>query len=145
MEIQHIIEILNSDELNVKSEQAVFDSILRWIDYKPDERKKVLRKQEIIYSLLNIFYKNIVDLLQCVRLGLLTTNFFIEKVKSHPYIINNEACKPLVIDTLKYLYELDVDTYQVSLLFFLLTVFIYLCISKGFIGTKSISSTTYST
>ena len=54
-----------------------------------------------------------IDLLKCVRLGLLTTNFFIEKVKCHPYIINNEACKPLVIDTLKYLYELDVDTYQV--------------------------------
>jgi kelch-like protein 10 len=43
-------------------------------------------------------------------LGLLTTNFFIEKVKCHPYIINNEACKPLVIETLKYLYELDIDT-----------------------------------
>jgi hypothetical protein len=56
-----------------------------------------------------------IDLLQCVRLGLLTTNFFLEKVKCHPYIITNEACKPLLIDTLKYLYELDVDTYQVCL------------------------------
>ncbi|CAF4350667.1 unnamed protein product, partial [Rotaria sp. Silwood2] len=95
LHIEQIIDILNSDELNVKSEEAVFDAVIRWIDYKVDERKK-----------------NIVDLLKCVRLGLLTTNFFIEKVKCHPYIINNEACKPLVIDTLKYLYELDVDTYQ---------------------------------
>ncbi|CAF1062909.1 unnamed protein product [Rotaria sordida] len=95
LNLEQIIVILNSDELNVKSEQAVFDAVIRWIDYKVDERQK-----------------NIVDLLKCVRLGLLTTNFFIEKVKCHPYIINNEACKPLVIDTLKYLYELDVDTYQ---------------------------------
>lgn len=58
--------------------------------------------------------KNIVPLLKCVRLGLLTTNFFLEKVKSHPYIIHNELCKPLVIETLKYLYELDLDAYQVS-------------------------------
>lgn len=57
--------------------------------------------------------KFIVPLLKCVRLGLLTTNFFLEKVKSHPYIINNDLCKPLVIETLKYLYELDLDTYQV--------------------------------
>ena len=59
--------------------------------------------------------KNIVQLLQCVRLGLLTTNFFVEKVKAHRYIVNNEACKPLVIDTLRYLYELDVDTNRVGL------------------------------
>ncbi|CAF1030044.1 unnamed protein product [Adineta steineri] len=98
LKLEQIIDILNSDELNVKSEEAVFDASIRWIDWKIDERKK-----------------NIVDLLKCVRLGLLTTNFFIEKVKCHPYIVNNEACKPLVIDTLKYLYELDVDTYQDSL------------------------------
>ncbi len=71
-----------------------------------------------------IFYQNIIDLLKCVRLGLLTTNFFIEKVKSHPYIINNEACKPLVIETLKYLYELDVDTYQVCCFFLFCGCFI---------------------
>ncbi|CAF3735659.1 unnamed protein product [Rotaria socialis] len=98
LDLEQIIHILNSDELNVRSEQAVFDAVIRWIDYRPDERKK-----------------NIVDLLKCVRLGLLTTNFFIEKVKCHPYIINNDTCKPLVIDTLKYLYELDVDTYQKDL------------------------------
>jgi len=96
LDLEQLILILNSDELNIKSEEAVFDAVIRWIDYKIDERKI-----------------NIIDLLKCVRLGLLTTNFFIEKVKSHPYIINNEACKPLVIETLKYLYELDVDTYKV--------------------------------
>ncbi|CAF3757459.1 unnamed protein product [Rotaria magnacalcarata] len=98
LDLEQIIHILNSDELNVRSEQAVFDAVIRWIDYRPDERKK-----------------NIGDLLKCVRLGLLTTNFFIEKVKCHPYIINNDTCKPLVIDTLKYLYELDVETYQKDL------------------------------
>ena len=59
--------------------------------------------------------KNIVQLLRCVRLGLLTTSFFVEKVKAHRYIVNNEACRPLVIDTLKYLYELDVDVHRVWL------------------------------
>ena len=59
-------------------------------------------------------FQHIVDLLKCVRLGLLTTNFFLEKVKCHPYIVDNEDCKPLVVNTLKYLYELDVDAYRVG-------------------------------
>jgi kelch-like protein 10 len=105
--------ILNTDELNVKSEEAVFDAVIRWIDYKVDERKQVgIRNRNISPIFL---LKNIIDLLKCVRLGLLTTNFFLEKVKCHPYIINNDACKPLVIETLKYLYELDLDTHQVCL------------------------------
>ena len=41
LHLQQLIEILNSDELNVKSEEAVFDAVIRWIDYKVDERKKV--------------------------------------------------------------------------------------------------------
>ncbi|CAF1403894.1 unnamed protein product [Adineta ricciae] len=96
--LDQVVEILNSNELNVKSEEAVFDAIIRWIDHKVDERKS-----------------HIVDLLKCVRLGLLTTNFFLEKVKCHPYIVNNEDCKPLVVNTLKYLYELDVDAYRDSI------------------------------
>ena len=35
------MNILNSDELNVKSEEVVFDAVIRWIDYQLDERKQV--------------------------------------------------------------------------------------------------------
>lgn len=113
-----MIPILNSDELNVKSEEAVFDAVIKWIDYKVEQRKPVflLKFCLCLFSKSIISFKYIIDLLKCVRLGLLTTNFFLEKVKSHPYIIHNETCKPLVIETLKYLYELDVDTYQVRLI-----------------------------
>jgi kelch-like protein 10 len=41
LELEQLIVILNSDELNVKSEEAVFDAVIRWIDYKIDARKKV--------------------------------------------------------------------------------------------------------
>jgi len=41
LQLEQFIDILNSDVLNVKSEEAVFDAIIRWIDYKVDERKKV--------------------------------------------------------------------------------------------------------
>jgi hypothetical protein len=143
LELEQLIVILNSDELNVKSEEAVFNAVIRWIDYKVDERKQVGKEIEIF--LLRFSLKNIIDLLKCVRLGLLTTNFFLEKVKCHPYIINNEMCKPLVIETLKYLYELDLDTHQVCdgccvFLFGELISF-----SKGFISSKSNRTTSDTT
>jgi kelch-like protein 10 len=30
-------------------------------------------------------------------------------VKTHPYVRDSEACKPIVIETLKFLYDLDMD------------------------------------
>lgn len=45
-------EIINADELNVKSEETVWDSILRWINHDPEDRKK-----------------HIVSLMKCIRLG----------------------------------------------------------------------------
>jgi len=41
LDLEQLILILNSDELNIKSEEVVFDAVIRWIDYKIDERKKV--------------------------------------------------------------------------------------------------------
>ncbi|XP_033728458.1 kelch-like protein 10 [Pecten maximus] len=90
--VEDVCEILSSDDLNVKNEEMAFMAILRWIDYDPTNRRC-----------------HITDLLRTVRLGLLSTQYFVEKVKSHPYVKENDQCKPLVIETLKFLYDLDMD------------------------------------
>ena len=59
-----LVELLSSDDLNVKNEELVFDAITRWISHNPEKRKN-----------------NILELLKCVRLGLLSTQYFVEKVK----------------------------------------------------------------
>lgn len=87
-----LADILSRDELNVKNEELVFDSVLRWIDYDAERRKSSMAK-----------------LLRSIRLGLLTTQYFVEKVKPHPYVRESDACKPIVIETLKYLYDLDME------------------------------------
>lgn len=87
-----LADILARDELNVKNEELVFDSVLRWIDYDPERRKSSIAK-----------------LMRSIRLGLLTTQYFVEKVKPHPYVRESDACKPIVIETLKYLYDLDME------------------------------------
>ncbi|XP_052791911.1 kelch-like protein 10 [Mya arenaria] len=89
---EELAEVLSRDELNVKNEEIVFDAVLRWIDYDPERRKSSIAK-----------------LMRAIRLGLLTTQYFVEKVKPHPYVRESEGCKPIVIETLKFLYDLDMD------------------------------------
>jgi hypothetical protein len=55
LELEQLILILNSDELNIKSEEAVFDAVIRWIDYKVDERKKVLKKNLFFLLIFLLF------------------------------------------------------------------------------------------
>ena len=64
LNIDQLIEILSTDDLNVKNEEIVFDTILRWINHDPENRKQ-----------------HTTELLKCVRLGLLSTQYFVEKVK----------------------------------------------------------------
>lgn len=52
LSLNDLQEIINADELNVKSEETVWDAILRWINHDPEQRKKF-----------------IVSLMKCIRLG----------------------------------------------------------------------------
>lgn len=90
--VADVCEILSSDDLNVKNEEMAFMALLRWVDFDAENRKC-----------------HIAALLRTVRLGLLSTQYFVEKVKSHPYVKSNDKCKPLIIETLKFLYDLDMD------------------------------------
>lgn len=87
--------ITNHDELNVKSEETVWEAVLRWIDFDPENRKQ-----------------HIVTLMQTIRLGLLETQYFLEKVKDHPYVAKSEESRPLIIETLKFLYDLEMITHR---------------------------------
>ncbi len=64
LNVDQLVELLSTDDLNVKNEEIVFDTTLRWINHDPENRKQF-----------------IINLLKCVRLGLLSTQFFVEKVK----------------------------------------------------------------
>lgn len=35
------------------------------------------------------------------------TQFFLENVKDHPYVTGNEGSRPIIIETLKFLYDLE--------------------------------------
>lgn len=61
--LDEMIEILGHEELNVKTEEPVFETIIKWIDQDVTGRKR-----------------HIFPLLKCIRLCLLSTSYFVEKV-----------------------------------------------------------------
>ena len=91
--IHELTTLIGEDELNVKNEETAWELALRWINHDPENRKH-----------------HIVELMRNIRLGLLDTQFFLEKVKDHPYVAGNEACRPTIIETLKFLYDLEMIT-----------------------------------
>ncbi|KAK8786872.1 hypothetical protein V5799_023357 [Amblyomma americanum] len=91
LDIDEVEAILSDENLNVIKEETVWKAVVRWIEHDSANRQQ-----------------HIARLLRCVRTGLVDTNFFVEKIKSHKFVSDNESCRPLVIDTLRFLYDLDV-------------------------------------
>ncbi|XP_055379258.1 kelch-like protein 10 [Condylostylus longicornis] len=83
-------DIINDDMLNTQREETVWDCCIRWIEYDSKNRTKYVPQ-----------------LMHAVRLGLLNTRFFMEKVKDHYLVVNCDEAKPLIIETLTFLYDLD--------------------------------------
>lgn len=95
--IEEVCDILIDDRLNVRNEDLVFNAVLRWIDFDPDVRKE-----------------HVACLLKTVRLGLVPIKYFVEKIKAHSYVKDNDSCKPIIIETLKHLYDLEMSEDKTS-------------------------------
>ncbi|UYV78786.1 KLHL10 [Cordylochernes scorpioides] len=88
--ITEVVDIFSSEDLNVPNEEIVWEAICRWIDVHPEVRHEYMA-----------------ELMRCVRLGLLDSDYFMRRVKSHTNVSENEACRPLVIATLRFLSDLE--------------------------------------
>ncbi|XP_030646339.1 kelch-like protein 10 [Chanos chanos] len=92
LSVPQLCEIIGRDDLNVKLEDVVFEAILLWIGHKPQERKA-----------------HISTLLPKVRMGLLAADYFMNRVKNNELIKDNEECRPIIVDTLKAMYDLNMS------------------------------------
>lgn len=93
MTLPEVSALFSDDELNVKNEEVVWEAALRWIKHNEQQRRL-----------------HIVELLRTVRTGLMDTQYFMEKVKESHYVQGHEGCRPIVIETLRFLYDLEVIT-----------------------------------
>ncbi|EFX90258.1 hypothetical protein DAPPUDRAFT_309898 [Daphnia pulex] len=84
--VNQLIDIISSDELNVRSEEQVFNAVLAWVKYNVAERRGHLPQ-----------------VLQHVRLPLLSPKFLVGTVGSDLLIKSDEACRDLVDEAKNYL------------------------------------------
>ncbi|XP_075156886.1 kelch-like protein 10 isoform X2 [Haematobia irritans] len=91
MNLKDFLDIISDDELNTKEEDLVWKLCIKWIDHDPEKRKKY-----------------VANLMQGIRLGLMSPKCFMEEVKDHPYVLDSEEAKPLIVDTFKFMYDLDI-------------------------------------
>lgn len=113
MNIKDFYDIISDDELNTREEDHVWKLCIKWIDQDPENRKQ-----------------HVARLMQGVRLGLMTPKVrrplllscsspiirflyarlqcFMEEVKEHPYVLQCEEAKPLIVETFKFMYDLDI-------------------------------------
>ena len=68
--------IITSDALNVDREEVVFESLMEWVGHDKAGR-----------------FKDLPELLHCVRFRLIPRDYFQEKVERHPYIRMNPETK----------------------------------------------------
>uniref|UniRef100_UPI003AADC43D kelch-like protein 10 n=1 Tax=Centroberyx gerrardi TaxID=166262 RepID=UPI003AADC43D len=92
LSLQQLADIIEKDKLNVKQESAVFEAVLRWIAHSPEERSG-----------------HISTLLPKVRLALMTSDYFMFNVKNNDLVEDSDDCKPIIINTLRAMCDLNMN------------------------------------
>ncbi|XP_005088937.1 kelch-like protein 12 [Aplysia californica] len=85
MRLQNLSKIISSDDLNVSQEEVVLESVLRWMKYDLDQRKK-----DLILLLLSI------------RFPLMSFDYIENTVCTEPLISENPFCNQLVREAKNY-------------------------------------------
>ncbi|XP_067995379.1 kelch-like protein 10 [Melanerpes formicivorus] len=92
LSVNDLKAIIEKDELNVGHEGIVFESVLKWVDHDPQNRRQ-----------------HVPVLLSKVRLALMPAEYFLTNVQTHHYVRDNEDCKSLIINALTEMYQLSMN------------------------------------
>lgn len=84
--VEELVDLLQSEELNVHSEEQVFESVMKWVRHDVDIRKR-----------------HLATVLEHVRLPLVERNYLVSKIGAEPLIRQIEACRDLVDEAKDYL------------------------------------------
>ena len=80
-----VSQLIASDTITVPSEEKVFESVISWINFSPDQRSQYLHQ-----------------LLEHVRLPLLSQEYLLNRVEGEPLLKTNDHCKDYIIEAMKY-------------------------------------------
>jgi kelch-like protein 1/4/5 len=83
--VTEVVNILSSDDLNVPSEEIIFQAFMDWINYDFANRKADAAR-----------------LLACIRLPLLSPQFIADNIENQPVLKNDSECHHLILEAMKY-------------------------------------------
>uniref|UniRef100_A0A3B5BAH4 Kelch-like protein 10 n=1 Tax=Stegastes partitus TaxID=144197 RepID=A0A3B5BAH4_9TELE len=92
LSVQQLADLIENDELNVKQEKVVFEAVLHWISFAPQERSV-----------------HIATLLSKVRLLLMPLDYLAHTVSRNPLVKNCPPCIAMVKSALRTLCGPDVE------------------------------------
>uniref|UniRef100_A0A1A9WIL6 Kelch-like protein diablo n=1 Tax=Glossina brevipalpis TaxID=37001 RepID=A0A1A9WIL6_9MUSC len=84
--VDQLVDVICSDELDVRSEEQVFNAVMSWLKYNVADRRQ-----------------HLAPVLQHVRLPLLSPKFLVGTVGSDLFVRSDEACRDLVDEAKNYL------------------------------------------
>ncbi|XP_071331805.1 kelch-like protein 10 [Trachinotus anak] len=97
---QELAKIIENDQLSVKKEKTVFEAILRWITYAPEQRKEYI-------SLL----------LSKVRLALMSPEYMMESVNDNEVVKASEGCRRILLKTMDAMLDIRTKRFSNSISF----------------------------
>ena len=86
LDMAEFAELLQSEDLNVETEEQVFESVMMWVEHDVASR-----------------HAHLSSLLQHIRLPLLDRNYLVKKVGQNPLIRKCTACRDIVDEAKNYL------------------------------------------
>ncbi|XP_061594945.1 kelch-like protein 10 [Cololabis saira] len=92
LSVEELKYLIENDELNVRQESAVFEAILRWIGFAPEERRG-----------------HMATLLPSVRLLLMPIEYLVEIVSKDDVVRNNLDCVNMVTSTMEILRDSSME------------------------------------
>lgn len=84
--VSQLIDIIKNDELNVQSEEHVYQAVMNWVRYNINDRKDSL-----------------VQVLEHIRFPLMNAKFLVSHVGSDPIIRQDPSCRDLIDEAKNYL------------------------------------------
>ncbi|KAM9359147.1 kelch-like protein 10 [Symphorus nematophorus] len=95
LSVGQLAKIIESDQLNVRKEKKVFEAVLWWITYAPEERSR-----------------HISLLLSNVRLALMSPEYLLENVADNKLVNASEECRPILLKAMEAM--IDIRTMRSS-------------------------------
>ena len=78
-------KLLSSDDLNVPSEEIIFQALMDWVNFDFTPRKEEVSR-----------------LLACVRLPLLSPQYIADHIENQPVLNSDPECHHLILEAMKY-------------------------------------------